>query len=113
MARVWTCRRCRTVNPRVKQRCPICGARRLASRPPAHRAVHNIPYEKWVERFGEQCGICGRPPGARRLHRDHPHRGSAEMRGLLCFQCNAALRPYMTADWMRRALAYLERTETP
>lgn len=110
MARYWTCAKCGTLNPRIKQRCPICAGKRPAARQPAHRAVlAEVPYEDCVERFGEVCGICGAPPRARRLHRDHDHR-AGDIRGLLCFRCNAALRNYMTADWLRKALAYLERT---
>lgn len=65
----------------------------------------------WVERYGERCGICGGLPKTRRLHRDHDHR-SGKMRGLLCFPCNAALRPYMTADWLRKAADYVDRSST-
>ena len=70
-----------------------------------------MTYEDYVELNGgeETCGICGRPPklGGKRLHRDHDHR-SGLPRGLLCFPCNAALRPYMTVDWLRSAMSYLE-----
>ena len=74
------------------------------------------PYEVFLALNGEElCGICGAEPGTRRLHRDHDHR-SGEPRGLLCFRRNAALRPYMTVEWLERALAYssrsvLQRTE--
>ena len=61
--------------------------------------------------FGETCGICGRAPSGRRLHRDHEHVGAGHRRGLLCFRCNSALRTYMTLDWLRAAVAYLERAE--
>ena len=48
-----------------------------------------------------------RHEGVDRLGRDVIRLGTCV--GLLCFRCNAALRVYMTADWLRRALAYLER----
>lgn len=75
-------------------------------------AALDLPYEHYLKLNGgvERCGICGaEPKPGRRLHRDHDHRTGAP-RGLACFPCNSALRPYMTADWLRAALAYLERT---
>jgi hypothetical protein len=76
--------------------------------------VLETPYELWVARFGERCGICGRPPGPnRRLDRDHDHRGAGAPRGLLCHQCNRALPSWVTADWLRKAAAYLERPTAP
>jgi hypothetical protein len=54
----------------------------------------------------ERCWICGAEPGARKLHRDHDHR-TGEPRGLLCFRCNAALRPYMDWHWLDAAAEYL------
>lgn len=111
MPRHWTCQGCGTRNERIKQRCPICARKRPDSRPPAHMKVLETPYEETASQFDNVCGICGAPPKARRLHRDHEHSGAGKVRGLLCFRCNAALRPYMTADWLRRALAYLERAE--
>jgi hypothetical protein len=69
-------------------------------------------YEEFIAlNGGEHCGICGRrrKEGGRRLHRDHDHR-SRKPRGLLCFRDNAALRYYMTVEWLRAAADYLERT---
>lgn len=76
-------------------------------------AALDLTYEQYVEiNGGEACGICGaeRKPDGKRLHRDHDHRRSIA-RGILCFRCNAALRPYMTLTWLRAAVTYLERTE--
>ena len=109
-ARTWTCRRCSTKHPRRRQKC-ACGAKRPAPRRAAHLAVLDRPYSEWVAEYGGRCGICGvEPKPGRKLHRDHEHAGDGRARGLLCFRCNAALRTYMTADWLRRALAYLERS---
>jgi hypothetical protein len=109
MAREWTCRKCKAKLPRVKPRCPTCGRSRPKARPPKHRDVLNqITYERAVELVGERCGICGTGPKTRRLHRDHDHR-TGEFRGLLCFPCNAALRPYMTLEWVLNAAKYLDR----
>lgn len=117
MTRVWRCRRvkagvrCDTLNLRIKQRCTECGGPRPKSRAPKHRQALEMTYEQAVELFGERCGICGTGPGTRRLHRDHEHKGDGRIRGLLCFRCNAALRSYQTIEWLRGALAYLERFE--
>lgn len=113
MARFWTCGRCKARWPRTTQRCqtPDCNRKRPAARKPSHRAVLDVPYEEWVARFGERCGICGRGPGTRRLHRDHDHR-TGEIRGLLCFPCNSALRPYMTEEWLESALEYVRRAKS-
>jgi hypothetical protein len=70
-----------------------------------------MPYEEWVERFGETCNICGAEPSEnRRLDRDHCHR-TGEARGLLCHLCNRALGNRVDSAWLERAAAYLRRTE--
>ena len=116
--RVWRCRRvkagvpCGTLNLRVKRLCTTCAAPRPKPRAPKHRAVlGEMPYEQWVERFGEVCGICGKAPSARRrLDRDHCHK-SGSPRGLLDFRCNRALAHWMTPAWLRAAADYLERAD--
>lgn len=72
-----------------------------------------LPYEVYLEANGgvELCGICGRPPKTRRLHRDHDHR-SGEPRGLLCFPCNRIIAYYSTIEWFEKALAYLRKALT-
>jgi hypothetical protein len=108
MARFWTCPRCKTRWSRTKQKCS-CGRARPKARPAAHKAALDLSYERYAElNGGERCGICGAEGKTRRLHRDHDHR-TGEPRGLLCFPCNAALRPYMTAEWLAKALAYVEK----
>lgn len=64
---------------------------------------------------GDFCGICGglQKPGGNRLHRDHDHKNGGMARGLLCFRCNAAVRNYMTLDWAKRLVAYLEKFDSP
>jgi hypothetical protein len=78
-------------------------------------AALDVPYEEYVALNGgvEACGICGRErdPGGRRLQRDHDHRGDGTPRGLLCFACNRWLRNFMTIEWLRAAIAYLERAQ--
>ena len=109
MARHWTCRRCKLRNKRTTQLCS-CGTRRPAPRVPQHRRVlDSMPYEDWVERFGERCGVCGRGRSEhRRLDRDHDHK-TGNPRGLLCQRCNRALPSWVDAAWLRRAADYLER----
>lgn len=116
MASFWTCQRqaagvkCATRNPARLRKCGACGKPRPARRQPAHMAVlSEMTYEQAVELYGERCGVCGAGPGTRRLHRDHEHKGSGIIRGLLCFRCNAALRSYMTVEWLEKVAAYLRR----
>lgn len=110
MARTWTCRKCKeSAIPRRKQLCPECGWKRPATKKPAHQLVLEFPYEMWVEIYGEECGICGRPPGpTRNLDRDHDHR-TGEPRGLLCHRCNRALPDWITDEWLKKAYEYLNR----
>lgn len=115
--RVWTCQRvsggvkCKTVNPRTRKLCLSCGKARPATKVVAHKVIlGEMPYEKWVEKYGEQCGICGRKPTARRrLDRDHDH-ATGKDRGLLCARCNRALPSWITSEWLLAAIAYLRRT---
>jgi hypothetical protein len=75
-------------------------------------AALDIPYERYVELNGsEHCGICGcEPPPHRKLDRDHDH-ATGKPRGLLCRKHNRMLKRWLTDDFMRLALAYLERTK--
>lgn len=55
-------------------------------------------YHEMLTRQGGVCAVCARPPGRHRLQVDHDHAccdtrytcGKC-VRGLLCFNCNAAL----------------------
>ena len=68
-----------------------------------------VPYERWVEQFGEVCGICGAKPKGKRLNRDHAHRQPYGARGLLCSRCNRWLPYFATIDWLLNAAKYLDR----
>ena len=121
MARTWKCQRsaggvkCGATNPGRKRKCEACGQQRPPlSRPRHMAALDDVPYEEYVFlNGGEFCGICGRPPKpGKRLQRDHDHRGDGHPRGLLCFACNRWLRGFMTVEWLRKAIVYLERAES-
>ena len=119
MSRYWRCRRvsqsipCNTLNLARKRKCTECGKPKPPKRKPAHMAALELPYEWYVERFGENCGICGvGPSDGRRLDRDHEHKGNGRPRGLLCRKHNRMLKRWLTDDFMRQALAYLERAES-
>ena len=118
MTRTWRCRRvkagvkCGQLNLARKQRCTACGGPRPKRKQPAHRAVlADMPYEEWEAVYGPSCGICGRSATARRrLDRDHDHK-TGRARGLLCARCNRALPSWVTGEWLRAAVLYLERAE--
>lgn len=115
MARKWTCQKCGTVNPRIRQVCTGegCTRRRPAPRAPAHRAVLDVPYERWEVAYGDRCNICGREATeGSRLHRDHDH-ATGDARGLLCHLCNRALPNRVTSEWLRDAADYLDRPSLP
>jgi hypothetical protein len=115
MSRYWRCRRvtkgvqCGTLNLARKRKCVECGKPKPPKRKPSHMGALEVPYEEWIIlNGGERCGVCGRSPSAaRRLDRDHCHR-SGKPRGLLCARCNRALPAWMTSDWLRCAIRYLE-----
>jgi hypothetical protein len=103
--------KCGHVNSARTRKCFSCKKPRPKRK--TIRSQLTLSYEEFIEiNGGEHCGICGRgrPESGRRLHRDHDHRTGAP-RGLLCFPCNRQLRTWTTIDWMRRAIAYLERSE--
>jgi hypothetical protein len=70
-----------------------------------------LSYEDYVAlNGGEHCGICGKPRSpTRRHHRDHEHKGNGTPRGILCWRCNNALPDWVTVEWLRAAVAYVER----
>lgn len=112
----WTCRRvadgtqCNHRNRPRTRKCAECGKPKPPKRSPAHLVALAFDYEDFVTlNGGEHCAICGRAPSdRRRLDRDHCH-ATGKPRGLLCARCNRALPSWITPDWMRLAIAYLER----
>lgn len=65
-------------------------------------------YEEMLEAQEGGCAICGRPPRVDvSLHIDHEHK-TGQIRGLLCFSCNAALGYFADdGDRLIRAVHYL------
>jgi len=65
-------------------------------------------YEEMLEAQEGRCAICGRPPRVDvSLHIDHEHK-TGQIRGLLCFSCNAALGYFGDdGDRLIRAVNYL------
>jgi hypothetical protein len=63
-------------------------------------------YDRILEAQNGVCGICGAPPGKRRLHLDHDHK-TLEIRGILCFPCNSLLRGRVTLQWLENAIRYM------
>lgn len=78
-------------------------------------------YEALLASQGGVCGCCGRSPEQnvkdpkgmpRRLGVDHDHETGA-IRGILCHACNASIGQLGdTLDGLRRAVAYLERSQS-
>ena len=63
-------------------------------------------YEYLLAFQGGGCALCGRPPGRVRLAVDHDHK-TGFVRGLLCMNCNRAIREWMTREWLENAAVYL------
>jgi hypothetical protein len=110
VSKTWRCRGCLSVNQPRTRKCGACAKARPKKRRPGHLTALELSYEQYVVLNGgkEECGICGAAGKTRKLHRDHDHR-TGQPRGLLCFRDNAALRPYMTLEWLEKAAAYMRR----
>jgi hypothetical protein len=63
-----------------------------------------------VAKYGPGCQLCGAIPKASGLHQDHDHR-TGKTRGWLCHRCNRALPTWVTANWLRLAAVYLEKSD--
>ena len=72
----------------------------------AARKLGHLNYDTLLELQGGHCACCPRRPGKNRLHVDHDHQ-TGEVRGLLCWRCNIALRPYVTSELAAAWAAYL------
>jgi hypothetical protein len=67
----------------------------------------NAEFQAMVEAQGGLCAICVERPA---VHVDHDHE-TGQVRGVLCFPCNAALGQFRDRiDLLARAASYLETT---
>ena len=127
----WSCPKCgyRNEGRAIKCRQTFssfqCDGRRPKRRVPKHArtlrddsyetyrqlnwVLHNKAHDGWFD--PDCCGVCGKPPKARRHDRDHDHR-TGKPRGLACWHCNRELLRHATLDELRLAVAYLERAAT-
>lgn len=103
IAAVWRCR-----PPSDRKRHTPAGRARAKLR--ARIRAYGISPEEFndmMERQGNLCAICRRPPGRQRLHIDHCHT-SGKVRALLCNGCNTGLGLFGDdPEVMLRAIAYL------
>lgn len=69
-------------------------------------------YQAMLEKHGNKCWICGKPPKNLSLNIDHDHK-TGQVRGLLDFFCNKFMigrRRREHAYLFRKAADYLEST---
>ena len=87
--------------------------RRKRAIPKKHRdflAKNRHRYQDLLDLQGGRCALCETKPSAnRRLDLDHDHKRMV-IRGLLCHRCNRVLADWVTSDWLRRAVEYLEQS---
>lgn len=70
---------------------------------------YGLTLSQYRDALKRPCDVCGHASGRRFV--DHDHR-TGRVRGTLCFDCNTAIGKLGdTADGLRRALSYLERSE--
>jgi hypothetical protein len=76
---------------------------------------YGISRKEYEAKFFEQdgkCAIC-RVPSTGQLHVDHCHTVN-KVRGLLCFNCNAAIGLFKDDPLMlQAAIAYIQKWKTP
>lgn len=111
--KTWKCQGCKKRSSTRKRKCEHCGRAKPKRKPPAHKDILKVPYEKWAELYGHNCNICGKEPNPERRHdRDHDHK-SGVSRGILCVSCNRPLTTRLTPEWLRKAADYLDRADGP
>ena len=74
--------------------------------------LYNISLEQYNTMLNEQDGVCAIckkvNDSGKALHVDHKH-STGEVRGLLCYRCNAALGYFKdSVTRIERAIEYLE-----
>lgn len=78
----------------------------------ARRQRRNREREAYVAEHGNVCELCGNAPKSRGLNEDHDHHTGLH-RGWLCHRCNRGLPVWVTPEWLRLAVDYLERSMEP
>ena len=69
--------------------------------------MSSAEFQAMVDAQGGVCAICVERPA---VHVDHDH-ATGQVRGVLCFPCNAALGQFLDrTDLLTRAVSYLETT---
>jgi hypothetical protein len=114
------CRSCAATKPHVEwstnrrasdglqTRCKACASE--AARRDHLRTSYGMSVADLEAMLAAQHGVCAICQTAPAIHVDHDH-ATGEVRGLLCFRCNAALGQLADDPLvLRRAARYLERT---
>ena len=113
-----TCKSCGAVRYFANLRGRVCSEcepewREKKEKKEQRRAWLAAAYPALVEKYGEECMICGREPSERRLNVDHDH-STKKIRGLLCYFCNYGLSWFKDdPDRLRAAANYLEQFDAP
>lgn len=72
---------------------------------------YGIPHSQvlaMLEKQNSRCAICCNEVTEDTLVVDHCH-DSSRIRGILCNRCNISLAPLERPEWLKLAMAYLER----
>ena len=67
-------------------------------------------YENRLTAQGDKCAICGKDFGYEKPNADHKH-GILKIRGFLCRRCNIGLAFIEDAEFMEKAINYLEMSK--
>lgn len=116
------CANCRSVKPVSefhKQRTQTDGltshckdCRKAEGRARHLKKTYGLTEKQLAELIHAQLGVCAVCRRRKPVHVDHDHT-TGEVRGVLCFPCNAALGQLQDdTELFRNAIDYLERTRT-
>lgn len=102
----------RSLNDKRSRLCNLCEGptKQRENQRKREKQERADAYADLVERFGEQCMICGFVPNEkRRLNVDHCHR-TKQLRGLLCYRCNYGLHWFRDdSELLHNAGKYMSR----
>lgn len=104
------CKECKRELARVRYRAEGAAERTHRRRVENRFGLERGQYDEMLAAHNGVCAICKSPPNeGRRLHVDHDH-ATGEIRGLLCYLCNAGIG--MLRDdpaLLRAAIQYLDK----